>query len=124
MENNHPRLIRERKTIEVMSEIYCKDIHGLPNGQLCGECAAVRDYAFQRLSRCPYQEEKPTCANCPIHCYQKDMRVRVRQMMRYAGPKMLLRQPVLAIRHLLDGRRRAQALPGRNAVKTAAEMDE
>jgi hypothetical protein len=30
---------------------------------------------------------------------------KIRTVMRYAGPRMLLRHPILAIGHLLDGRR-------------------
>jgi hypothetical protein len=33
------------------------------------------------------------------------MRDRVKEVMRFSGPRMLLRHPILAIRHLLDGRR-------------------
>ena len=57
---------------------------------------------MQRIDRCPYQEDKPTCAKCPIHCYKPAMRERVRQVMRYAGPRMLLYHPVLAISHYID----------------------
>lgn len=110
MPEEHPRLRRERKTIHAMQTIYCRDLHGLPDGGLCPDCTVLFDYAMQRLSKCPYQELKPTCAKCPIHCYKKDMREQVRRMMRHAGPKMILRHPVLAIAHLLDGRKKAPAL--------------
>ena len=42
---------------------------------------------------------------CPVHCYEAAMRERVRQVMRYAGPRMLLRHPILALLHLRDERR-------------------
>jgi hypothetical protein len=45
------------------------------------------------------------CEACPIHCYAKAEREQMREVMRYSGPRMLLRHPVLAIRHLLDGRK-------------------
>jgi hypothetical protein len=35
------------------------------------------------------------------------MREQIRQVMRYAGPRMLLHNPILTIRHLLDGRIKA-----------------
>jgi len=109
----HPRMRRERKTIESMFAIYCRDQHAAPSGELCGECQALQDYALQRLERCPFQENKPTCANCAVHCYKPEMREQVRQVMRYAGPRMLLRHPMLAVRHLMDGKRRTPALPKR-----------
>ena len=61
--------------------------------------------AERRLEKCPFAEEKPTCVKCPVHCYEAVMRERVRQVMRYAGPRMLLRHPVLALLHLRDERR-------------------
>jgi len=105
-----PRLRREARTIEAMMAIYCEQVHHTQKGKLCESCGELQVYALSRLMRCPYQGDKPTCANCPIHCYQPEMRERVRAMMRYAGPRMLLRHPWLAIMHLLDGRRKAPVL--------------
>jgi hypothetical protein len=99
---NTPRLIRERKTIQSMLLLYCQDNHHTAEN-LCAECQQMSDYAMQRLDKCPYQSAKPTCNKCLIHCYQPAMQVRIRQVMRYAGPRMLTRHPVLAILHLLDG---------------------
>jgi hypothetical protein len=65
------------------------------------------DYATRRLDRCVFGDDKPTCANCKVHCYNAENREAVRTMMRYAGPKMLLRHPLLAIAHVIDGRRPA-----------------
>ena len=48
-----------------------------------------------------------------MHCYKPDMRQKVRQVMRYAGPRMMLRHPILAVRHMLDGKRKAPPLPKR-----------
>jgi len=102
-----PRIARERKTIEAMVRLYCRDHHH-SGGRLCNECQALLDYARQRLDRCPFAEDKPTCAKCTIHCYRPDMRAQVREVMRYAGPRMISRHPILAIRHLLDGLRRGR----------------
>lgn len=99
------RIKRERRTITAMIRIYCRDQHVQSVG-LCAACEELRDYAMQRLDRCVYGNEKPTCANCPIHCYKKDRREQIRVVMRYAGPKMLLKHPLLAVWHLLDGKRK------------------
>jgi hypothetical protein len=47
------------------------------------------------------------------------MREQVRVVMRRAGPRMLLRHPLLGIRHLLDGRRPVPVLLAQPAVKPA-----
>ncbi len=90
-----------------MIAIYCRDHHGARG--LCELCAALEAYALARIDKCVYGVDKPTCFNCPIHCYKRDMREAVRVVMRYAGPRMLRRHPILAIRHILDGRRQAPA---------------
>ncbi len=97
-----------------MIRLYCRGQHGTPAG-LCPECRELEAYAGQRLSRCPFQENKTTCAKCPIHCYRPDMRARIRAVMRYAGPRMLYRHPLLALLHLLDGRRKEPARRGQPA---------
>ncbi len=109
--SNHHRLNRERRTIRVMIQIYCQGTHH-SNGRLCPACQQLETYAMQRLDKCPFQARKPTCVRCPIHCYRPAMRQQVRQVMRFSGPRMLLRHPILAILHTLDG-----AFSGRRPVK-------
>lgn len=105
-----PRLARELKTMQLMLRIACRDRHGMADG-LCDECAALFDYATKRLAGCPYGADKPTCANCQIHCYGPREREQVRDMMRHAGPRMMLRHPYLAVMHVVDGRRPAPPKP-------------
>ncbi len=106
---SHPRLIREQKTIDLMIKLYCREQHGVKN-DLCESCRNLQAYAQKRLEKCPYQEKKSTCANCLTHCYHKTRREEIRQVMRYAGPRMLKNHPWLAILHLLDGFRKPQPL--------------
>ena len=106
------RLARESATVEAMIRIACKAWHGTGQG-LCGECDELRLFADTRLERCPFGEQKPTCANCLVHCYKADMRERMREVMRFAGPRMLRRHPILALWHVLDGFREPQELPSR-----------
>lgn len=108
----YPRLARELRTIRAMVRIHCRDLHATRAG-LCGECQALMDYATRRIDRCVFGEDKPTCARCTVHCYNAEMRERVRTVMRHAGPRMLLRHPILAIAHMIDGRREAAELPRR-----------
>jgi hypothetical protein len=110
MPNQHPRMTRERKTVEAMIRLYCGDQHHGEDG-LCGECGELLEYAFERLEGCPFQEGKTTCLKCPVHCYKPEMRERVRTVMRYAGPRMLLRHPTLAFLHLYDGVKKKPTRP-------------
>ena len=104
-----PRLARERKTVRAMMDLYCADHHCA--GGLCRECAELAAYADRRLDLCPYGHDKPTCTNCPIHCYRPQPRERMREVMRYAGPRMLTTHPVLAVMHIFAGKREAPPLP-------------
>ncbi|MEA3277467.1 MAG: nitrous oxide-stimulated promoter family protein [Pseudomonadota bacterium] len=104
------RIAREKQTIEVMMGIYCRDHHGGARG-LCGECGKLLDYALRRLDTCPFQEAKPACNHCEVHCYSAVKRERVKAVMRYAGPRMLLRHPVLSLFHLRDKWRPLPSLP-------------
>ena len=93
---------RELRTVRAMLEIYCRGRHRKKVDD-CPECAELRDYAERRLVCCVFGEGKPTCQRCPVHCYKPRMREKIIAVMRYAGPRMLLRHPYWAIRHLLDG---------------------
>jgi hypothetical protein len=95
---------QEARTIEAMIGLFCREQHG--GAILCDECRQLLDYARLRLEKCPFQEGKTTCGKCPVHCYRPAMRERVREVMRYAGPRMLRRHPLLALRHLIQGLRK------------------
>lgn len=110
----HKRIEREQRTVQVMISMYCEDHHPRPatetaaataEPRLCPDCVALLRYAQQRVERCPFGQDKPTCARCRVHCYRPDMREKVRAVMRYSGPRMTFRHPYLALRHVLDARR-------------------
>lgn len=95
------RIHREIVSIEKMIAIYCKAKHGIRDG-LCDDCRSLREYARQRLQYCTFGEDKPVCAKCPIHCYRKSMRGSIVAVMRYSGPRMIYKHPVLAMLHIVD----------------------
>ena len=94
----HDRLTEEKKVVGLMIRMYCR--HKEHNKQLCSQCSELLSYAIGRLDRCKFGISKPTCKNCPVHCYRKEMRERIRTIMRWSGPRMLLYHPLAAIRHL------------------------
>ncbi len=110
MVTEHPRIRREKKTIEVMVHIYCKNKHE-SQGELCPECSELLEYAKMRLDKCPFQEKKSTCGKCLIHCYQPQKREKVKKVMRHSGPRMLLKHPIRAIQHVIDGRKKPEKIP-------------
>ncbi len=89
----------EKRTVELMIRYYCRRREG--NRELCDGCRQLLEYAHARLDRCPYGDGKGACKRCVTHCYRPAMRERVRQVMRYSGPRMLLFAPWQAVRHYL-----------------------
>ena len=92
-------LERERITLHIMINMYCKKSHNSTK-QLCSECMELFRYAEERLKQCRFGEDKPTCEKCPIHCYKPEMREKVRNVMRYSGPRMIYSHPIMGFRHL------------------------
>jgi hypothetical protein len=92
------RIENEKKTVEQMIRLYCQLKEG--NRTLCPECLALLEYAHKRLDRCKFGERKSTCRKCPVYCYKPDMRVRMQDVMRFSGPRMMIYHPLEALRHL------------------------
>ncbi len=93
------RINNEKKTVGIMVRLYCRRAEG--NRNLCQDCHELLNYAEARLDRCRFGKDKPTCRKCPVHCYKPDMREKMRNVMRWAGPRMMLYHPIEAIRHLI-----------------------
>jgi len=93
-----------------MINIYCRASHG-SHGKLCPDCEELLAYANKRLEKCPFQEGKTTCGKCRIHCYRPSEREKIKEVMRYAGPRMMTRHPVSALHHFIDGLRKKAIRP-------------
>jgi hypothetical protein len=98
---DNPRIAREKETVQAMIGIYCSGHHGTDK-DLCTDCTELLSYSFSRLDKCPYQSSKPTCTKCTIHCYKPEMRARIREVMRFSGPRILIKHPALLIKHFFD----------------------
>ena len=77
-----PNIVRDAKTVAAMIRIDCRDRHGTIGRGLCASCQALATYADQRLAHCRFGAE----------------RAAMQAMMRHAGPKMIWRHPLLALR--------------------------
>lgn len=100
---------QEKKVIKLMIQLYCRKHHG-KHDTLCAQCEDLYVYACKRIDRCPFMETKSFCSNCKVHCYQKDYRERVRQVMRFSGPRMMLYHPWMALCHLYYDRKEKKHL--------------
>lgn len=102
MPKTETRNNREKETIRQMIGIYCRGQQHAP-GKVCGECTHLLLYAIKCINNCPYgEQDKPVCGLCPTHCFTPAMKKRMHEVMRRAGPRMLLLHPVLTVLHFFD----------------------
>lgn len=93
---------KEKAIVRLMIGIYCRGLHpGHGAEEFCAECGELLEYAHQRLDKCPFGDKKPKCSSCTVHCYQPGMRHRIRNVMRYTGPRMAYLHPVMTLMHQL-----------------------
>ena len=85
------RIEKEKKTITLMIDIYCKRKHKHKDG-LCEECQELLEYAHKRLD----------FSKCPIHCYKKDMKAKVKDVMRFSGPRLIIYSPIQFLKHIFE----------------------
>ena len=93
------RIQEEKWLVEQMIHLYCRQQEG--HTQLCPNCRKLLVYAHYRLDKCHYGGKKPTCKKCPTHCYQPEMKEKIKKVMRWAGPRMILHHPLATVKHLL-----------------------
>lgn len=115
-EVEHPAVQEDIRTLALFVRIYCDGNHAdlarAPHTSdaqrvgvyhdsaptLCADCSEHLAYGEARRVFCTL-DPKPFCAHCEVHCFKDSERAWNRQMMRYAGPRSLLRG------YALDGAR-------------------
>lgn len=101
----------ETKIVNEMIDLYYKK-HGTE-----AERDELKAYAALRTSKCPFMETKTFCSNCKVHCYKPEMREKIRQVMRYSGPRIFFRHPILTTKHLYHSLKEKQSLSNQKMVK-------
>lgn len=100
MENTH--IDKDRKTLEAIGRIYCAAHHEdakKDEAGLCASCRETVERTFERASACPFGHEG-NCQDCEVHCQRGDAQRRIREMMRYAAPRMTVRHPLMTFDYL------------------------
>lgn len=113
--------MKKKKEIEVvtlMIELYCHKKHKTKKHKLCKECNELLDYVKLRRDKCPWPEgKKPFCQNCRIHCYQEPYKEKIREVMRFSGPRMALYHPIIAFSHLSQTKKEKRRLKKIEQIK-------
>lgn len=109
MEQLSRQQIKDMKVLITFVETYCRARHGSAAGHqvtvaippelsafhpdgltLCANCAGLVAHAFEKRRLCPL-EPKPSCKKCHIHCYSRQYRERIREIMAFSGRHLILR---------------------------------
>src|SRR5437764_11185001 len=112
------QLRRDLKTLALFISIYCRYRHTAAPKEatalkthdvqaiagcpiiLCQDCRKLLTHAFVKRSHCPF-DPKPMCKHCPVHCYHPDYRAQIREVMKYAGKRLLVSGRLDYLFHLL-----------------------
>lgn len=105
--------IKELKVLVGFVNFYCRQKHSNTikekvelawqpgrTANLCRECAALVKYAVIKRRNCPL-DPKPSCKNCRIHCYGKEYRARIKEIMAFSGRRMIMRGRIDYLWHYL-----------------------
>ena len=78
------------ETVDCMIGI-CRGVHGTSLGkELCEACRQLQAYADLRTEKCPvYGDRSVLQCTAKVHCYSRKRCRKIREVMKYAGPRML-----------------------------------
>jgi hypothetical protein len=112
---------RDAERRALVSDAALLGVYGRKVPMVCDGCADLLRYAEQRRALCP-KDPKPFCSHCDTHCYRPELAERMREVMRYAGPRSVLHGHVVGgVRHLVDGRRARRAAEAARAASKHAD---
>lgn len=119
MEEFTGKQVQDLKVLVTFVGIFCKERHSHPAAEkhlmalppemqgllkkdirLCSDCIALLHYAMEKRRKCPLNP-KPSCKKCHIHCYGKEYRARIREIMAFSGRHLVLRGRLDLLWHYL-----------------------
>ena len=109
MQTIEEKRLQEKEIVSKMIQIYCSKKHGSKDG-LCKECEELDTYAQMRSDKCPFIETKTFCSNCKVHCYKPKMREKIREVMKFSGPRMMFHNPILVCKHMMESAKEKKRL--------------
>ena len=100
IKNNIPK---EKENIRKTFGIYCGKHHEKNGSKLCPRCTALLATVFTKIDRCPYGITKPICDRCDRPCFGTKATQEFLTIMQGTQRGMLLRHPIMTIKHKLAG---------------------
>ncbi|MGN1361014.1 MAG: nitrous oxide-stimulated promoter family protein [Eggerthellaceae bacterium] len=96
------RIQRDLRTLQAIGSIYCGAHHaGRPKDStgMCPECSETILLTHDRAANCPY-DHQGNCQDCTLKCNRGDQQQRIKAIMAYAAPRMLVRHPLMTLEYL------------------------
>jgi len=104
MEQFTGRQLKDLKILIAFVRLHCRarhdgqaavtlppDLARLEKGvELCPDCTGLLLHGIERRRKCPLVP-KPTCKDCHVHCYSKEYRTRIREIMAFSGRRLIMR---------------------------------
>lgn len=72
------------------------------NMELCPVCLAMVLRSEKKTQYCVHMPYKTLCHLCPRPCYTEKQMEEIRPMMRYSGPRLITKHPILTYRHMRE----------------------
>lgn len=94
---------KEKDIVKVMIMMYSKGHNKIPFEEN-EELQELYKYCQMRLDKCPFRDKKRFCSKCKIHCYTQSRREQIKSVMKYSGPRMLYKHPILLLKHMVQRR--------------------
>jgi Nitrous oxide-stimulated promoter len=99
------KLMKKHKELDILTlqslfPIYCGKYHSSEKGELCDSCSAELEYAIHKTKICPEKDQGKTCSDCKVHCFEAEHRERIKEIMRFAGPRLIWSHPLLSVRYI------------------------
>lgn len=95
------KINKEKDIVKTMIAMYSKGHDKVPFDEN-KEMQNLYAYCQLKLSKCPFKDKKKFCSNCTIHCYEITRRNQIKKVMKYSGPRMIFKHPILLIKHCLQ----------------------
>lgn len=93
---------KDRATLNAIARIYCDAHHGeapKDSDGLCSSCCAAVESTMDRVSVCPFGHAG-NCEDCSVKCQRGGDQKRIKEIMKYAAPRMFLRHPLMSLEYL------------------------
>ncbi len=90
----------KKQLIHEMITIFCAAKHHRVGN--CQTCSRLEEYANMKIDRCPPGDSGISCSSCRVHCYGESERSLIKEVMKYAGPGIFLKSPLLTLRYFMN----------------------